>query len=106
MIAEYLNIHKTVVHRAVFCCQDFFLLHDYAPAHKPASVCRFLTQKNVSTVYHPPYCLDLSSPEYFLFLKVKLKLKGLHFMDVVEIEEAITDELKKFQKEEFLSAIQ
>jgi hypothetical protein len=29
-----------------------------------------------------------------------MKLKGLHFADVAEIQEAITDELKKIQKEE------
>jgi len=36
-----------------FCSRDFFLLHDNAPAHKAASVCQFLTQKNVTTLYHP-----------------------------------------------------
>ena len=35
-----------------------------------------------------------------------MKLKGLHFGDVVEIQEAITDELKKVQKEEFSAAFQ
>jgi hypothetical protein len=30
---------------------------------------------------------------------LKMKLKGLHFADVAEIEEAVTDELKKVQKE-------
>jgi hypothetical protein len=30
-----------------------------------------------------------------------MKLKGLHFADVAEIKEAVTDELKKVQKEEF-----
>jgi transposase len=54
-----------------------------------------LTQKNVTTLYHPPYSPDLSPPEYFLFPKLKMKLKGLH----CEIQEAITDELKKVQKE-------
>ena len=29
-----------------------------------------------------------------------MKVKGLHFVDVVEIQEAVTDELKKVQKEE------
>jgi hypothetical protein len=32
---------------------------------------------------------------------MKKKLKGLHFADVAEIQEAATDELKKVQKEEF-----
>jgi hypothetical protein len=30
-----------------------------------------------------------------------MKLKGLHFADVAEVQEAVTDELKKAQKEEF-----
>jgi hypothetical protein len=30
-----------------------------------------------------------------------MKLKGLHCADVVEIQEAVPDELKKVQKEEF-----
>jgi hypothetical protein len=35
-----------------------------------------------------------------------MKLKGLHFADVAEIQEAETDELKKVQTEEFLAAFQ
>jgi hypothetical protein len=95
MTAESLNIPKTVVRPAAFCCRDFFLLHNNAPAHKTASVCRFLTQKMLSTLYHPQYSPDLSPPEYFLFSTLKMKLKGLHFLDVAEIQEAITDESKK-----------
>jgi len=30
-----------------------------------------------------------------------MKLKGLHFADAAEFQEAVTDELKKVQKEEF-----
>jgi hypothetical protein len=37
---------------------------------------------------------------------LKIKLKGLHFADVVKIPEAITDELNKVQKEEFSAAFQ
>ena len=35
-----------------------------------------------------------------------MKLKGLHFADVAEIQEAVTDELKEIQKEEFSVAFQ
>jgi len=49
----------------------------------------------------PIYSPDLSPPDYFLFPKLKIKLKGLHFAGVAEIQEAVTDELKKVQKEEF-----
>ena len=48
----------------------------------------------------------LSPPDYFLFPKLKKKLKGLHFADVAEILEAVTDELKKDQKEAFFAAFQ
>jgi exopolysaccharide biosynthesis protein len=35
-----------------------------------------------------------------------MKLKGLQFADVAEIQEAVTDEFKKVQKEEFSAAFQ
>jgi hypothetical protein len=37
---------------------------------------------------------------------LKTKLKGLHFADVAEIKEAVTDELKEVQKEEFSAPFQ
>jgi len=79
------------------------LLHNNVPTHKAASV---LTQKNFTTLYPPPYSPDLSPLDYFLFPKLKMKLKGLHFANVAEIQETVTDELKKVQKEEFLAAFQ
>jgi hypothetical protein len=48
----------------------------------------------------------LSQLDYFLFPELKIKLKGLHFADDAEIHEAVTDELKKVQKEEFSAAFQ
>jgi len=35
-----------------------------------------------------------------------MKLKGLHFADVAQIQGAVTDELKKVQKEEFSADFQ
>jgi hypothetical protein len=35
-----------------------------------------------------------------------MNLKGLNFADVAEIQEAVTDELKMVQKEEFSAALQ
>jgi hypothetical protein len=48
-----------------------------------------------------PYSPDLSPPEYFLLPKLKMKKIELHFADIAEIQEAVTDELKKVQEEEF-----
>jgi hypothetical protein len=54
----------------------------------------------------PPYSPDASAPENFLFPKLKMKLKGLHFAGVAEIQESVTDEFKKVQKEEFSADFQ
>ena len=83
----------------------FFLLHDNAPAHKAANICQILAQENVTTLYHAQ-SPDLSPPDYFLFPKLKMKLKGFHIADVAEIQEAVTDELKKVEKEKFSVAFQ
>jgi len=81
------RLHR--VRPAAFCSPDFFLLHDNAPAHKAASVWQFLNPKYVTTLYHPPYSPELSPPEYFLFPKLKMKLKELHFADVAEIQKPL-----------------
>jgi hypothetical protein len=81
------------------------LLHDNAPAQKTAGVCQFLTPKCYNPLT-PPYFTDLSPSDYFLFPTFKINLKGLNFADVAEIQEAVTDELKKVQKEAFSTAFQ
>jgi hypothetical protein len=65
-----------------------------------------LTSKNDTTLFHAPYSPDLSLPDYSLFPNLEIKLKGLHFGDVADIQEAASDELKKVQKEEFSAALQ
>jgi hypothetical protein len=42
----------------------------------------------------------LSPPDYFLFLKVKLNLKGGRFDTIEEIQKAVTDQLNKIPAEE------
>jgi hypothetical protein len=81
------------VHPTAFCSRDFFLLHDNVPTHKSASVCQFLTpqKKCYNPFITPSYSPDLSLPDYFLFPKFKTKLNGLHFWDVAEIQEAVSD---------------
>ena len=108
-VMDLLLKHIQRIHPSVFCPRDFFLLHNNVPAYKAASVCQFLTPKNVTTIYHP-YTLQIylrqtifCSPSW----KWSEKDSTLwHFVDVAEIQEVVTDELKKAQKEEFLAAFQ
>ena len=43
----------------------------------------------------------MSAPDYFLFPKVKLQLKGARFDTIEEIQKAVTDQLNKIPTEEF-----
>jgi hypothetical protein len=89
------------VRPAAFCSRDFFFFLDTAPVHKAA-----VFAKKSYDPLSPPHFPDLSPSDHFLFPKLIEKLKGLHFADVAEILEAITDELKKVQKGEFSAAFQ
>jgi len=54
-----------------------------------------------------PRSLQIYLRQTILFyFKLKMKLKGLHFADVAEIQETVTDKLKKVQKEEFPASFQ
>jgi histone-lysine N-methyltransferase SETMAR len=92
--------HNQWVYSAASLSRDLFLSHDNMTAHKTK------TPKNVTTLYHPPYSPDPSPPEYYLFPKFKINLKELQFSEVSQIEVAITEELKKVQKEKLTAGFQ
>ena len=105
LIADTLGTPKTVVLRILRedlkkrkLCSRFVL-------HSAAIIRQFLTQKQVATLNHPPYSPDLSPPDYFLFPKVKLQLKGARFDTIEEIQKAVTDQLNKIPAEDFSNAM-
>ena len=63
------------VRPAAFCSQDFFLLHNNAPAHKAASVCQFLTTKNVTTLFHPLILSRFISARPFFVPQIENEVK-------------------------------
>jgi histone-lysine N-methyltransferase SETMAR len=52
------------------------LIVDNAPAHAALLTRTFLTDNNMTVVPHPPYSPNLAPCEFFLFPKLKMKLKG------------------------------
>ena len=92
-----------LVRPAAFSSRDFVLLHDNAPAHKAANVCQFLTPRNVK-----PFITSVISR--FISAKLlsvpQIENEGIHLADVTAIQEAVTDELKETEKEEFSAAFQ
>jgi hypothetical protein len=52
---------------------NWFLQHDNKPAHTSLVVRQFLTSKNITVI--PPHSPDLAPCDFFLFPKMKLRLK-------------------------------
>jgi len=88
------------VRPALYRTRDFFLLHDNAPAHSTVSDSK--TSRNIEP---PPIFARFVSPDYFLFPKVKLQLKGARFDTTEENQKAVTDQLNNIPTEDFSNAI-
>ena len=73
----------------------WFFLHGNAPAHRSVLVNDFLAKNNVTTLEHPPHSPDLVPVEFYLFLRLKLALKGQCFCDATGIIKNATEELKR-----------
>ena len=58
---------------------DWVLQHDNAPAHTALSIREFLAKKNIPVLTHPPYSPDLAPCDFYLFPKLKSKVKVHHF---------------------------
>jgi hypothetical protein len=68
------------------------------PSHNAAIVKKFLANRNVAVLHHPPYSPDLAPADYFLFPKSKFPLKRWHFQTVEEIQFAVTRDLNNISK--------
>jgi hypothetical protein len=75
IIAESLNIPKSVVRPAAFCSRDFFLLHNNVPAHKAANVCQFLTPQKYYNPLSPPVLSRFISARLFSVPKAENEVK-------------------------------
>lgn len=63
-------------------------------AHSAFSIQRFLIEKNISILQHPPYSPDLAPRDFFLFPKIKSLLKGTHFQTVDDVKMKTAELLK------------
>ncbi|GBL81888.1 hypothetical protein AVEN_50488-1 [Araneus ventricosus] len=77
---------------------DWFLLCDNAPPHRALIVKKYLARHSVTTLEHPPYSPDIEPADFYLFPRLKMKLKGHHFVDSDEVIENATKKLKDLSK--------
>jgi transposase len=66
----------------------------------------FLTKNKMAVVPHPPYSPDLAPCDFFLFPKMKIKLKGRRFDTVEEIQAEMQTVLNTRTKKDFQDAFQ
>jgi hypothetical protein len=60
----------------------------------------------MAVISHPPYSPDLATCDFFLFLKIKLKLKGRRFDNTEEIQAESQRVLDTLTKKDFKDAFQ
>jgi len=86
--------------------QNLIIHHDNAPPHRSFKVSQFLSKNNVKVTSHPPYSLDLALCDFFLFPKLKLRMKGRTFETVEEIQEESQWVLDTIPKRDFQGCFQ
>jgi len=80
---------------------DWMLQHDNTPAHIALSFRAFLGKKHIPLLPHPPYSPDLAPCDFYLFPKLKSKLKGHPFGTMENTQKIVTDELNTLTENDF-----
>jgi hypothetical protein len=81
------------------------LHHDKGPSHTSVFT-QFLAKNKTTVIPHPPYSPDLAPCDFFLFPKMKLKLKGSRFDTIEEIQTESQRVLHAVIEKEFQEAFQ
>jgi len=63
---------------------------------------KFLASKLILIFNHSLYSPDLASCNYFLFSKLKIKLKKKQFITIFDIQKALAKAISTISKEDFL----
>jgi len=80
---------------------NWLLHHDNAPAHTSLIVREFPTKNNVTTVPHPAYSPDLVPCDFYVFPKMKLRLKRRRFASIEEVQAESQQILNKLKPADF-----
>ncbi len=104
LLARICRIHRIRPHFRE--SGDWFLLHDNVLLpHSSILVIQYLAKRKVVCIDHSPCLPDLTLPDYFLFPKLRIPMKGHCFSSVEEIQTRGTV-LKTIPKEEFFCDFQ
>ena len=79
---------------------------DNVPVHNSILVIDYLIKMGIKTVPHPPYSPDLAPCDFWLFPKLKEKLRGCRNETIEEMKEAVTKVIDTLTQENFHGAYQ
>jgi len=86
--------------------QKLIIHHDNAPAYRSFKFSQFLAKNSMTVVPHPPYSPDLVPCDFFLFPKLKLRVKCRRFDTIEDIQEESQGVLDTVLKKEFQGCFQ
>ena len=91
---------------ALFKSGQWHFHQDSAPVHNSILVTDYLNKMGIKTVPQPPYSPDLAPCDFWLFPKLKEKLRGCRYETIEEMKEAVTKVLDTLTQEDFHGAFQ
>ena len=91
---------------ALFKSVQWHFHQDNTPVHNSILVTDYLTKMGIKTVPHPPYSTDLAPCDFWLFPKLKEKLRGCCYETIEEMKEAVTKVIGTLTQEDFHGAFQ
>ena len=89
---------------ALFKSGQWHFHEDNTPVHNSILVTDYLTKMSIKTVLRPPYCPHFALSDFWLFPKLKEKLRGCHFETTEEMKAAVTKVIDTFTQADFYEA--
>ena len=90
----------------LWATSDWQLHHINTPTHASCLVQSFLAKHQITQLTQPPYSPDLVPCDFWLFLKLKLSLKGKRFQTVSEIQKTMMQQLMTIPTKDFAESFE
>ena len=106
---EVLREFRKRFHRkrpALFKSGQWHFHQDNTAVHNSILVTDYLTKMGIKTVSRPPYSPDLAPCDFWLFFKLKEKLRGCRYETIEEMKEAVTKLIDTLTQKDFHGAFQ
>ena len=106
---EVLRVFRKIFRRkkpAFFKSGQWHFHQDNAPVHNSTLVTDYLTKMGIKTVRHPPYSPDHAPCDFWLFPKLKEKLRVCRYETIEKMKNALTKVIDTLTQEDFHGAFQ